>query len=517
MAQPGVRTIPELMRDAADAHPDRDWLLYEDESLSYASACDGARAVAAGLADAGVTKGDIVMVVAHNSTAHVLTWLGITQLGAVMLPVNPRSSRAELGGFLGQAEPGVVVHDPERDEALDDALRDTSVRPRVIDVHELVATPTTGAGSWCPIDAGDPAVLIPTSGTTGRSKLVTQTHRGYVLAGEGFPSWMGLTPDDRLMTSLPIFHINAPAYSLLGAMAIGASVVLLPSFSPRTFIEDARRYGATEFNTIGAMLEMLMRRPEQPDDADNPLRLCYTGPSPPRARHLEIEQRFGIEIVCGYGLSESTYGTIWRRGERPYGTLGAARQHPTLGHVNDARVMDDRREVDAGEVGELELRNPAIMLGYHDMPEETAAVLVDGWLRTGDLVTKNADGTFTFVSRRKEVIRRRGENLAPGEVEEALVAHPDIVEAAVIAVPSDLGEDDVKAFVIARPGAVVDLADVRGVAAERLARFKVPRYIEQVDELPRTPTGRVAKHELATHRTTGEIDFEPPRDQERTT
>jgi crotonobetaine/carnitine-CoA ligase len=157
------------------------------------------------------------------------------------------------------------------------------------------------------------------------------------------------------------------------------------------------------------------------------------------------------------------------------------------------------------------------MLGYHDMPEETAAVLVDGWLRTGDLVTKNADGTFTFVSRRKEVIRRRGENLAPGEVEEALVAHPDIVEAAVIAVPSDLGEDDVKAFVIARPGAVVDLADVRDAAAERLARFKVPRYIEQVDELPRTPTGRVAKHELATHRATGEIDFEPPRDQERTT
>ena len=213
--------------------------------------------------------------------------------------------------------------------------------------------------------------MIPTSGTTGRSKLVMQTHRAYVMAGEGFPYWMQLTADDRLMTSLPLFHINAPAYSTLGSVAARASLALLPGFSASDFLDAARRYEATEFNAIGAMLEILMRQPERPDDADNPLRLCYTGPSPERERQEAIERRFGIEIVCGYGLSESTYGLIWPQGTRPFGTLGAARQHPVLGHVNDARV----RAPDADGVGELELRNPAIMRGYFEMPEETAAVL----------------------------------------------------------------------------------------------------------------------------------------------
>jgi crotonobetaine/carnitine-CoA ligase len=259
---------------------------------------------------------------------------------------------------------------------------------------------------------------------------------------------------------------------------------------------------------IGAMLEMLMRQPERPDDADSPLRLCYTGPTPPRERQLEIEARFGIEIVCGYGLSESTYGTFWARGTRPYDTIGSVRQHPTLGHINDARVMDDGAEVAPGEIGELELRNPATMLGYHGMPEETAAVLVDGWLRTGDLVRRNEDGTFTFISRKKEVIRRRGENLAPSEVEEALVAQPGILEAAVVAVPSDLGEDDVKAFVLVAPGTTLDVDVLRTQLAGSLTRFKIPRYVEVVDDFPRTPTGRIAKHRLPRERTAAEHDAE---------
>jgi carnitine-CoA ligase len=273
--------------------------------------------------------------------------------------------------------------------------------------------------------------------------------------------------------------------------------VLLPRFSAGSFIESARRYGATEFNAIGAMLEILMRRPERPDDADNPLRLCYTGPAPPEARQLEIERRFGLRIVCGYAMSETPYGTIWPRGTRPYGTLGSPRQHPVLGQVNEARVVD----------GELQLRNPAVMRGYWGMPEETARVLLpDGWLRTGDLVRETGDGTYTFVGRRKEIIRRRGENMAPAEVEEAVASHPDVSEAAVVGVPSELSEEDVKAFVVVRGGA--DLAAIRDWAAGRLAPFKVPRYLEAVADLPHTPTGRVAKHELSRERTAEEIDFE---------
>ena len=194
--------------------------------------------------------------------------------------------------------------------------------------------------------------MIPTSGTTGRSKLVMQTHLAYVMAGEGFPYWMQLTADDRLMTSLPLFHINAPAYTTLGSVAARASMVLLPRFSARSFIDDARRHGATEFNAIGAMLEILMRQPARPDDADNPLRRCYTGPSPSKERQLEMEARFGIEIVCGYGLSESPYGLMWAPGTRPYGTLGSTRQHPALGLVNEARVMEEGRAVTTGQIGE---------------------------------------------------------------------------------------------------------------------------------------------------------------------
>jgi crotonobetaine/carnitine-CoA ligase len=164
---------------------------------------------------------------------------------------------------------------------------------------------------------------------------------------------------------------------------------------------------------------------------------------------------------------------------------------------------------DGGEVGELQLRNPAVMLGYWGMPEETSRVLLDGgWLRTGDLVRDNRDGTYTFIGRRKEVIRRRGENLSPAEVEEALAAHPDVVEAAVIGVPSDLGEEEVKAFVVLAGADGGDLAAIRSFAAERLTRFKVPRFIEAVEALPQTPTGRVAKHQLPRERTAAETDFD---------
>jgi crotonobetaine/carnitine-CoA ligase len=329
------------------------------------------------------------------------------------------------------------------------------------------------------------------------------------MAGEGFPYWMQLTSDDRLMTSLPLFHVNAPAYSVLGSVAARASLALLSSFSASGFLGSARRYGATEFNAIGAMLEILMRQPPRPDGADTPLRLCYTGPSPERTRHEEIEARFGLELVCGYALSESPYGLIWRHGTRPYGTLGSARQHPTLGHVNDARVVGDGGEVlGPGQAGELELRNPVIMRGYFDMPDETVAVMHDGWLRTGDLVVASDDETFTFLGRKKEVIRRRGENLSPAEVEAALERHPQVSEAAVIGVPSHLSEEDVKAFVAVAPGADIDLVALHAFVREQVAAFKVPRYIEIVEELPHTPTGRLAKHRLPLERTATEMDFD---------
>jgi crotonobetaine/carnitine-CoA ligase len=493
-------TIPELFDRAVEARPDKDWLLFEDQRFTYAEAAARVAAVAAALAAEGVGRGDRVLATARNDPAYLFTWLAVVRLGAIFVPANPKSAAQELAGLAAQTDPRLVVCDRELAGSFAPANG-------VLDIDDLAAAPDADAPAAV-AEPSDPAVLIPTSGTTGRSKLVTQTQRAYAWAGEGFPFWMRLTAEDRLMTSLPLFHINAPAYSILGSVGAGASIALLPRFSASSFLDAARRHGATEFNAIGAMLEILMSQPERPDDADNPLRLCYTGPSPAKRRQLEIEERFGLEIVCGYGLSESPYALIWPHGQRPFGTLGTVRQHPTLGTVNEARVVEDGREVDFGEVGELQLRNPTVMLGYWGMPEESEQVLVDGWLRTGDLVKREPDGLYTFVTRRKEVIRRRGENLAPAEVEAALGEHPDVAEAAVVGVPSELTEEEVKAFVVPRPGANVLPGDLRDFAAARLTRFKVPRYLELVDELPHTPTGRVAKHQLPPGLTGAEWDAE---------
>jgi crotonobetaine/carnitine-CoA ligase len=486
-------TIPELFDEAVAAVPDKVWLVAGDESFTYAEARERIGRAATALREAGLRPGDLVLATMRSTPNHVFTWLASAYAGTILVTANPRSTEAELAGLLGQVRPRLVV----TDAAIEGAAAVETLFEREAAFE--------GRGPAGPDDA---AVLIPTSGTTGRSKLVTQTHRAYAMAGVGFPWWMELGPDDRLLTSLPLFHINAPAYSMLGSVGARASLALLPSFSASTFLESARRHGATEFNAIGAMLEILMRRPERPDDADTPLRLCYTGPAPPKERHLEIERRFGLRIVCGYAMSETPYGTIWASGTRPYGTLGSIRQHPTLGVVNEGRVMRDGRPAGIGEVGELELRNPAVMKGYWDMPEETAQVLsADGWLRTGDLVTVDDQGIYTFVGRAKEVIRRRGENVAPAEIEEALAGHPAVFEAAVVGVPSELSEEEIKAFVVLHD-TDADLAAVREHAAGLLAPFKVPRYMEAAAELPHTPTGRVAKHELTRERTPAEIDFE---------
>jgi crotonobetaine/carnitine-CoA ligase len=506
-------TIPGLLTAAADRDPDGIWLRTDDCCLTFAAAQRQVAAAASHLQSLGVRSGDLVLVTARTTPSYLFTWLGLATLGAVTVPTNPEGAADELRGLTRQTRPRLVVSDAGLAAILDQAGAGQLAELGVVDVEDLAgarADETTYDVASARVGADDLAVLIPTSGTTGRSKLVMQTHRAYAWAGEGFPSWLELRSEDRLMTSLPLFHINAQAYSVMGSLAVGAGLVLLPRFSASGFLDAARRHGATEFNAIGAMLEILMRQPERTDDADSPLRLCYTGPSPTRERQEQMERRFGLRIMCGYALSESPYGLIWPRGTRPFGTLGVPRQHPRLGTVNEARVVDGSgQDLSAGETGELLLRNPVVTPGYWGMPEETAETIVDGWLHTGDLVTSNADGTFTFVSRRKEVLRRRGENVAPQEIEDAIVTHPSVAECAVVGVPSELSEEEVKAFVVATPGAQVDMAELREWAAQRLSAFKVPRFWQVVGELPRTSTSRIAKHRLPAGHPPDEYDAEP--------
>jgi len=497
------RSIPQLLADAAERDADGTWLRTDDVQLSFAETAAAVGGRAATLHEHGLARGDRVVLTARTTPHYLLAWLATTSLGAIAVPTNPASSPAELAGLLAQTQPRLIVTDAELRPLIESI---GAASASVLDVDGLESEVTELRTDTAHSD--DIAGLIATSGTTGRSKLVMQTHRAYVMAAEGFPFWMELNSSDRLMTALPLFHINAPAYSMLGSLACGAGLVLLPRFSASSFLDAARRHGATEFNAIGAMLEILMRQPEREDDADNPLRLCYTGPAPERDRHLVIERRFGIRVVCGYAMSESPYGLIWPHGSRLFGTLGTVRQHPSQGTVNEARVVDDNgADVDPGEPGELLLRNPAVMRGYWGMPDETAATITeDGWLRSGDLVTRDSSEVYTFVARKKEVLRRRGENLSPAEVEEVIQSHPSVVECAVVGVPSELSEEDIKAFVVIAGPA--DFDELHGWTAQRLAAFKVPRYWQRLNALPRTPTQRVAKHLLPPGHAEDEYDAE---------
>jgi len=512
MALPEIETIPGLLAAAVERDADATWIRTDDGTLSFGGAAAQVAASAERLRESGVGRGDLVVVTARTTPSYLLCWLALATLGAVTVPTDPAGTVDELTGLVHQVRPRAIVTDQALRPVVDAATRQRATD--VIDLDSLLGdwtrpSPVDGLPSTGAVAGDDLAVLIPTSGTTGKSKLVMQTHRAYAMAGVGFPYWMELTADDRLMTSLPLFHINAPAYSVLGSLAAGAGLVLLPRFSASGFLDAARRHHATEFNAIGAMLEILMRQPARPDDAETDLRLCYTGPSPAREWQEAFEERFGLRIVCGYAMSESPYGLIWPHGERPFGTLGSPRQHPTLGTVNHARVVDEHgHDLGSDEVGELLLRNPTLTPGYWEMPEQTEATIVDGWLHTGDLVRSNPDGTYTFVSRVKEVLRRRGLNLSPTEVEDAIAAHPDVLEVAVVAVPSELTEDEVKAFVVARPGRTLDFEELREWTGGRLSAFKVPRFWQTLDALPRTPTARVAKHRLPKAHSTDEYDAE---------
>lgn len=453
--------------------------------------------IAVGLAERGVSRGDRVGVVLGNRPAAIFVWFAVNRLGAIAVLLSPAAARPELAGLLALTQPRLVVADDHAALA-QAALADLNPasRPVVVTPDVLMA-----AGSGSPrarVVPDDIAVLLATSGTTGTPKAVAQTHRAYALTAEAFPWWLGLTASDRLLTALPLHHVNAQAYSTLGALAAGANLVLLPKFSASGFWHDVRRHGATQFNAVGAMIHILLKNEARTSDRDHAVRVAYSALALPEPLHAGFERRFGLSMLVGYGLSESTFGTVWPRSGAPrYGTMGTLRQHPRLGTINRARVVrEDGSDASVGEAGELWLSNPATMASYWNDPHATRTALSDGWLRTGDLVSHDADGVFTFVARKKDVIRRRGENVAAAEIEAALMAHPSVLEAAVVGVASELGEEEIVAYVAPASGAVIDVETLKRWLRERLAAFKVPSVIRVRDALPRTATERIAKHLL---------------------
>jgi crotonobetaine/carnitine-CoA ligase len=498
MAGDFPETIPDLLEWRAARSATRPWLFFEDVSWTLGAVIDEVDRFAVGLAERGVTHGDRVALLLGNRPEALFAWFAANRLGAIAAPLNHALKRPELAGLLRLEQPRVLVVGEEHGGLAAAACGDLdeTARPVVVAPHALAS-----AGRGAPraaVSADDVAVLIATSGTTGAPKAVMQTHRTYMLTAEAFPAWLGLGEADRLLVALPLFHVNAQAYSTMGALCAGAGLALLPKFSATRFWDDARRLGATQLNAVGAMLHILLKGERRATDREHSIRVVYSALALPEAQHRDFEDRFGVTLTVGYGMSESTFGTVWPLGEEPrYGTMGRLRQHPRLGAINRARVVrDGGGDAADGEAGELWLSNPGTMRGYWADPGQTAAALDGGWLHTGDLVRRDADGFYTFVARTKEVIRRRGENVSAAEVENVLLAHPAVAEAAVVGVSSELGEDEIVAYVAPRAGAAIDVAVLQAWARERLADFKVPSAIHVRDSLPRTATERVAKHLL---------------------
>lgn len=492
-------TIPSLLCRQVEANPDKPFLYFGDRVWTYAQFAAEVGRAARGLQAMGVSGGQRVAMVLPNAPEFLFLWFALAFLRAVAVPINTAFRPPEMAYPLAHCEPSLVVGADRLRKTLEPALAEAKVAGAVVWIGE------GGLGAWASGDGWpDPAAapediscFIYTSGTTGRPKAVMKTQRNYVLTGEGFVRWLRLGTDDRLMALLPLFHINAQAYSTMGALAGGASLILLERFSVSRFWEQARRYRATEVNLIGSMLLMLWKQPPSSEDRRHEVRVLYSAPAPKEVCR-PFEERFGVSVIEGFGMSECTFGLIQSLdGPRKPGSMGRPRELPERGIWNDVRIVDaEGRDCPAGVPGELIIRNAVMMAGYYKDPAQTAEALRGDWLYTGDIAYRDEDGEFFFVDRKKELIRRRGENISPAEVEAVLNAHPAVAEAAVVGVPSEFSEEDVVACVVLRGPGAATADDLRAWCAARLAAFKVPAEIYFLDALPKTTTQKVQRESL---------------------
>ena len=451
----------------------------------------------------GVGKGDRVCLFTPNRLEVLYCWFGLSMLGAITVPINTAYKRDEMAYILKDSAAKALVAHESLLPVADAAVRLASgVRRKLV----------IGAGDgWVSFDEAltqadslarrpevtpdDVSMLVYTSGTTGSPKGVQMTHKMYVAAGQGFAHWTQAGPDDRFFTCLPYCHANAQYYTTMGTLAVGATLVATERFSASRFWSEVREAKATVVNFIGMMMHVLAKRPESPSDRRNTVRLFYGSPSFPPEFLRAFEERFGTDVIVGFGMTETCYGTIEGiREARRAKSSGRPRQHPDPRFVNRIQIRDEAgNAVSPNKVGEIVISNPAVMPGYWRNEEETRAALRGGSLYTGDLGWMDEDGFLYFVDRKKDVIRRRGENISSQEVENVIKRHPAVLDCAVIAVPSELGEDEVKAYVMPRTDMGLEPEELIYWCAEHLAYFKVPRYVEVRSELPRTPSLRVRK------------------------
>ncbi len=506
------KSLGEFLEIVTAAYPDKAFVEIAGQTVTYRQLMERCRQAAGMFHALGIRHGDRVCLFLPNVPEVLYTWFGLSLIGAIAVTINTAYRRDEAAYILNNAEASAIVaHESLIDVASQAADLAPSARNRLVvggseptgwqDYGKLLAA--ADAIRDAPVVAPtDISMLQYTSGTTGSPKGVQVTHQMYVSAGQGFALWTQATPDDRFFTCLPYFHANAQYYSTMGTLASGATLVVQDRFSASRFWQQVRDSRATVVNFIGMMMPVLAKNDPQPNDRDNTVRLFYGSPAFSPEFLAEFEERFGTDIIVGFGMTETCYGTIEAiRGERRPNSSGQPRRHPDPSFENAIRIVDDGgNPTPNGTPGEITIRNPATMAGYWRKETETQESLRDGWLFTGDLGWLDDDDYLYFVDRKKDVIRRRGENISSQEVEDVIKRHERVLDCAIIAVPSELGEDEVKAYVTPRPGETVQPEDVIHWCADNLAYFKVPRYIEIRDELPRTPSLRVRKDMLRQER-----------------
>lgn len=511
-------TLAALLRSRRLRRADAELLAGEIRSWSYADAEAATALLASAILGHGVARGDRVVVVSRNSDLALLVFLALGRIGAVFVPVNPAITAEDIGYILAHSKPALVIAQEDLLQRLVDIAEGANPAPQVIGTASLGDDADDAAGvlayladssrvpaatadalqRQCGPRPDDPLVMIYTSGTTGYPKGVVHSHHNFVQAAEAFVERLHLQRGERLFAVLPFHHINALFYSFGGALACGGTLITVAQFSASRFWTLAALHRATQLNILAAVGNILAKRPRSEFDPNHRIRKIYGGPISEEMMRV-FQREFGVpDLIEGYGMSEipGAFNNPFD-GPRKLGSIGKPARHPRHERFVEARIVDDQgEEVACNDAGELLVRTPIAMLYYFDDPVQTAQAFVDGWLRTGDMARRDEDGYYYFIARKKDIIRRRGENISGAELDRVLGDHPDVLEAAAIGVPAPLGDEDILVVLVARTNPPPSPACILDWCAERLAAIKVPRYVVFVSALPHTASQRIVKYRL---------------------
>lgn len=500
-----LRTLVEQKarknEDRIALRTDRGQLSYRDLYLQSCRAAQGFRSL-------GVNAGDKVAFLLYNSLEFVFTWYGLNQISGILVPLNTALKGEILRYELLDSDARILVVDPRLYGSYE-ALNPRPNLDRIIILDPRGAysdlPPGTLAfpdflGDARPVAEGraprgsDPASILYTSGTTGPPKGVVIPHEKYLSTARAIGLRSRLDPSSVLFTALPLFHCNAQEMTTHTALLNDLTAAYDEWFHASSYWETAARLGATHVSLLISMINVLYKQPERPGDRAHTVRVALTAGTG-RDIWERFEERFGVTIIELYGMTECGCTTLMNPPDRiRVGSVGLP-----LDFVEAQVVDDDDNPVPAGTKGELVVRprRPfTMMLEYYKKPDKTVEAWRNLWFHTGDYVYQDEDGYFYFVDRKKDVIRRRGENIAPYDVEQVLNQHPAVLESVVVGVPSPLGEEDVKAYVVLRPGQSVRPEEIFRFAAEKLPFFMVPQYLEFLEEVPKTANQKAQRYLL---------------------